>query len=115
MTDDPRTPLVLAPSAAAARLGVSVASLVTLVRHYGYAFTELALGGRPGDRGRGRWGMTAAQIVSVVRGQARAVAKPTALPRQGNSADVTNNLESSDSVSRVEPTEDATRVPVGLT
>lgn len=76
MTDDPPTPLVLAPSAAAARLGVSVGSLVALVRHYRYSFTELALGGRPGDRGRGRWGMTEGQVEAVVRGQARAVAEP---------------------------------------
>lgn len=64
-------PLVHEPGAAAARLGLTVEGLVELIRLHNYEYFERKPGGKPGDRGRGRWGMTDAQIEAVLRGQAR--------------------------------------------
>lgn len=71
-------PLVVLPGVAAARLSISVPELVRLLRHYRYTFTELKVGGRPGDRGRPGWGLTDTQIQTIIRGQERvfAVAAP---------------------------------------
>ena len=74
MPDASHLPLVMPPGTAAARLGLPVDRLVRLIRHYRYAWTELAPGGRPGDVGRGRWGLTEAQFEAIVRGQARTFA-----------------------------------------
>jgi hypothetical protein len=60
---------VLRPAEAAARLGLTVPGLVALLRRYRYKFTELSPGGRPGDRGRNRWGLTEGQLQAILRGQ----------------------------------------------
>ena len=67
----PPAPAVISPSDAARRLGLPVPGLVALIRTYRYTFTELSPGGRPGDRGRNRWGLTEAQFQAIVRGQER--------------------------------------------
>ncbi len=72
------TTSILTPADAAARIGLSVGRLVVLLKTYGYQFTEMSPGGKPGDRGRGLWGMTAAQVEAVVRGQARGFNRPAA-------------------------------------
>lgn len=64
-------PLVHGPSVAAERLAVSVPGLVAIIRKYRYEFTELAPGGKPGDRGRRRWGLSEAQLSRILDGQAR--------------------------------------------
>lgn len=69
-------PKILAPGVAAEQLGLTVPNLVALIRRHRYPFTELALGGRPGDRGRNRWGLTEEQIETIVRGQQRVFAEP---------------------------------------
>lgn len=76
MHPDTTRTLVLQPGDAAARLGIGVPQLVRLIRHYRYAYTELVPGGRPGDVGRGKWGLTEPQLEAIVRGQARAFAAP---------------------------------------
>lgn len=68
--------LVLAPGEAASQLGISVPALVALVRRHRYDYTELVHGGRPGDRGRNRWGLTPDQVRAIVRGQARQLPLP---------------------------------------
>jgi hypothetical protein len=70
------TGTVLSPSEAAARLGLPVQGLVSIIRRHHYDYTELALGGRPGDRGRNRWGLTEAQLQKILDGQARHYAQP---------------------------------------
>ena len=72
----PGPPAILRPCEAADRLGLTVPGLVALLRHYRYKFTELAAGGRPGDRGRNRWGLTEAQITAILRGQERGFREP---------------------------------------
>jgi hypothetical protein len=42
-----------------------------MIREHRYPFTELVAGGKPGDRGRRRWGLTEAQLSAIVEGQAR--------------------------------------------
>ena len=59
------------PAAAADALGITSSQLITLLRFHRYPFTEIAIGGRPGDRGRGRWGLTLDQIRAIARGQSR--------------------------------------------
>jgi hypothetical protein len=73
---DVQHPVVLAPAEAAFRLGLSVASLVAIIRRHRYRFTELSAGGKPGDRGRNRWGLTEAQLDAIVRGQERGYVEP---------------------------------------
>lgn len=74
----PVAPDVLEPGAVAARLGVSVPTLVAILRKHRYKFTELAIGGRPGDRGRFRWGLTEVQLQAIIRGQERGFVEPAA-------------------------------------
>lgn len=74
MTDD--KPRILAPSEAAARLTLPVPGLVRLIRQYRYKFTELVPGGKPGDRGHHRWGLTEKQIDAIERGQERVLGDP---------------------------------------
>jgi hypothetical protein len=73
---------VLTPSAVATVLGVSTTALARLVREGGYPYTALARGGRPGDRGRGRWGLTIAQLGVIVAGPARRPSPADAPGRQ---------------------------------
>jgi hypothetical protein len=80
MTPQQATPLVHGPSEAADRMGLTVAGLVALIRARRYPFTELRPGGRPGDRGRNRWGLTDAQIVAILRGQERVPPDPSPPP-----------------------------------
>jgi hypothetical protein len=72
----PITPDILEPGVAAARLGVSVPTLVAILRKHRYHFTELAIGGKPGDRGRFRWGLTEPQLQTIIRGQERGFVEP---------------------------------------
>jgi hypothetical protein len=73
------TRLVQTPGEAAARLGITTAALTALLRRHRYEFTELVPGGKPGDRGRHRWGLTEPQVQAILRGQARALPDPAAL------------------------------------
>ena len=73
-------PAILPPSEAAFRLGLTVPGLVALIRRYRYKFTELAPGGRPGDRGRNRWGLTEEQLRGILRGQERGFRDPEPEP-----------------------------------
>ncbi len=70
------TPLILQPGEAAARLGLTRADLVAIIRRRQYGFTEIKPGGKPGDRGPNRWGLTEAQIAAIVRGQAKVLPDP---------------------------------------
>jgi hypothetical protein len=72
----PATPAVLNPSEAAARLGLPLKNLVAIIRRHRYSYTEIAPGGRPGDRGRNRWGLTEAQLAAILRGQSRHFVQP---------------------------------------
>jgi hypothetical protein len=63
--------LVLTPGEAAERLGIGVPQLVDIIRRGRYAFIELRPGGKPGDRGRGRWGLTHKQLDAILRGMER--------------------------------------------
>lgn len=60
----------------AAMLGVSSETLLGWMRLGRYPFTQLKPGGKPGDRGPNRWGMTRAQVDAMVRGQARQLPEP---------------------------------------
>lgn len=74
---NPASPVyVLEPAEAAARLSVSVPTLVAIIRRHRYKFTELAAGGKPGDRGRRRWGLTEHQLQTLIRGQERGFVEP---------------------------------------
>jgi len=65
------------PDVAAARLGgISVGTLVALLRAGGYPYTMLKPGGAPWGRGRQTWGLTDDQIAAVADGQARTHARP---------------------------------------
>jgi len=64
-------PRIVHPALAAARLGITTAGLVVLIRTYRYQFTELRPGGKPGDKGRNRWGLTEAQFDKILDGQRR--------------------------------------------
>ncbi len=68
-TNDTRA--VHTPSEVAGWLGITTARLVELLREKRYPFTELRPGGKPGDRGRCRWGLTLAQYEEILRGQSR--------------------------------------------
>ena len=73
---------IYTPGQAAEALSISVPALVAILRRYCYPFTELAAGGRPGDRGRGRWGLSEDQLRAVLEGQARAWAPPAEAGRR---------------------------------
>lgn len=64
------------PGEAARQLGLSTSDLVAIIRRHRYSFTEIKPGGKPGDRGRNRWGLTDAQLDAIVRGQERGFAPP---------------------------------------
>lgn len=74
------TPAILSPSHAAARLGIPVPGLVALIRRGRYLFTEIAPGGRHGDRGRSRWGLTEARLQKIIDGQQRGFREPEPEP-----------------------------------
>lgn len=69
-------PAVVSPGYAAERLGIPVSGLVAIIRRHKYFFTELAPGGKPGDRGRNRWGLTGDQLAAILRGQERGFREP---------------------------------------
>ncbi|SIN97947.1 hypothetical protein SAMN05444166_1885 [Singulisphaera sp. GP187] len=71
-----KAPDILEPSEAAARLAISTKCLTAIIRRHHYKFTELAAGGKPGDRGRRRWGLTEAQLQTIIRGQERGFEEP---------------------------------------
>lgn len=67
------------PDEAARRLGgISVRTLVALLKAKGYPYTELKPGATPWGRGRQLWGLTDDQIAAVVAGQARRFPGPVA-------------------------------------
>jgi hypothetical protein len=72
--------IVHEPAEAARRLGgISVATLIEILKVRGYEWTELTPGVKPwgkGGRGRKRWGLTDDQIAAVVAGQSRRHARP---------------------------------------
>jgi hypothetical protein len=73
--------VILTPGEAADRLGTTVPNLVALIRRGKYRFTELRPGGKPGDKGHHRWGLSLAQVEAIVRGQERGLAElPIAEP-----------------------------------
>jgi hypothetical protein len=60
------------PQEAARRLGgISVSTLVKLLRDGGYSFVSLSPGAKPWGRGRKLWGMTDEQINALIAGQNR--------------------------------------------
>lgn len=69
-------PRVLSPGESAERMNTSPRKLATLIRRYQYEFTELVPGGKPGDRGRNRWGLTEAQLATIIEKQARGYQPP---------------------------------------
>jgi hypothetical protein len=70
--------LIYWPGEAAELLGMTTGQLTALIRRRRYAFTEMALGGKPGDPGRNRWGLTWDQIQAIVKGQSKVL--PDAIP-----------------------------------
>lgn len=79
MTRPPRPAapaIIISPSTAAARLNLPIRELVAMIRRQRYPFTALKVDGKPGDRGRNRWGLTEEQYATIVRGQARAFPPP---------------------------------------
>jgi hypothetical protein len=77
MTPPPAVaPRVLLPRDCARALGTDVPALVSLLKQYRYPFTELVPGGKPGQRGGRRWGLTPAQLDAVVRAQERQFEPP---------------------------------------
>lgn len=67
---------ILPPAEGAARLGIPVPELVAMIRRHRYKFTALKSDGKPGDRGRNRWGLTEEQFSAILRGQARQFREP---------------------------------------
>ena len=84
--------LIHTPGQAALALGISPRALVVILRKHRYPFTELAPGGRPGDRGRGRWGLSRTQLRAVLEGQARGWAAPPQAPPRAVSPDGVDRL-----------------------
>lgn len=72
------TPIIVhPPEVAAERLGgISVRTLVKLLREGGYSYTELSPGAKPWGRGRRTWGLTDRQIETIIVGQARCIPQP---------------------------------------
>lgn len=85
---------IIEPGAAAARLCISTKMLVAIIRRHRYKFTELAAGGKPGDRGRRRWGLTEAQLTAIIRGQERGFVEPS--PEEVSTAARYANLPADD-------------------
>lgn|GEM_PF-4260765 len=79
MSDETQTQAIVYPTQAATRLGITVPDLVAMIRRNRYRFTEVKPGGKPGDRGRNRWGLTEAQLDAIVRGQERKWVEPKPL------------------------------------
>jgi hypothetical protein len=75
--------LIYPPGEAADLLGMTTRRLADLIRERRYSFTEILPGGKPGDRGRNRWGLTIAQIEAIVRGQAKIPPDLANLPQAG--------------------------------
>jgi hypothetical protein len=59
------------PERAAGHLGISVPTLIALLKSGGYSYTELKPDAKPWGRGRQTWGLTAVQLQAVMDGQAR--------------------------------------------
>jgi hypothetical protein len=80
MSSEPEKPNDYFPSEKAAEhLGMSVKTLIALIKAGGYSYTDMRPGAHnkpPWNRGRHLWGMTAAQLEAVKRGQARRVPSP---------------------------------------
>jgi hypothetical protein len=70
------TPLIVPPGDAAARLGTDVPGLVAIIRRGRHRWTELKPGGKPGDRGRNRWGLTEEQLRVILRALERGFPEP---------------------------------------
>lgn len=67
--------VVHTPEEVSRRLGgISVATLISLLKAKGYPWTELKPGGTPWGRGRQTWGLTDDQIAVVIAGQSRTFA-----------------------------------------
>ena len=79
-------PLVMSPSQAAARMGITVPALVAMMRQRGSAFTRLAPGGQPGDRGRNRWGLTESQLRKIINDFQAVTPRPEVTMPTGSSA-----------------------------
>lgn len=75
---------IITSTEAAARLGLTGAQLLAIIRQYRYPFTEIKPGGKPGDKGRNRWGLTEDQIRTILRGQERAFRGPDPEPELPN-------------------------------
>ncbi|WP_422928640.1 hypothetical protein [Singulisphaera sp. PoT] len=67
---------ILYPKQAAERMGLALRDLVAIIRRHRYEFTEIKPGGKPGDRGPRRWGLTESQIAAIQSGQARKFLPP---------------------------------------
>jgi hypothetical protein len=61
------------PERAAEHLGISVPTLIALMKAGGYSYTSLKPGAKPWGRGRQLWGLSAPQLQAVIDGQARHV------------------------------------------
>jgi hypothetical protein len=64
------------PEEAARRLGISVGMIIELLKARGYPFTEFSPDLKPwgkGGRGGRKWGLTDAQIETIIAGQARSM------------------------------------------
>jgi hypothetical protein len=62
---------VLAPAECARRLGITVPTLVALLKAGGYSYTSLRPSSSPWGRGRQHWGLTPDQLAAIVAGQSR--------------------------------------------
>lgn len=69
---------ILSPGEVAKRMGITTADLVAMIRRHRYDFTEIKAGGKPGDRGKRRWGLTESQAAAISRGQRRTPPDPNA-------------------------------------
>jgi hypothetical protein len=63
---NPTIPRVMSPAEAREATGLSIAEIVATIRTHRLAFVARRPGGRPGDRGRNRWGLTPIQAAAVV-------------------------------------------------
>ena len=69
--------VVHSPEQAAQLLaGISVKTLVGLLRTGGYSYVELSPGAKPWGRGRRAWGLTDSQIAAIIAGQTRKIQTP---------------------------------------
>lgn len=95
------TRLVLTPGEAAAMLGLTVPDLVARIRQHRYPFVERKPGGQPGDRGRGRWGLTEEQVRAILRGMERLPPDPSPTPPEPNQRSARASAASPDGRSRL--------------